>query len=55
MFFGESYSSIGLYMEVGQICAALIDAKLVLKNGQKIIRPIIIIISFAILIRLFLS
>lgn len=55
MFFGKIYWSIGLCMGVGQICGALIGARLVLKNGQKIIRPIIVIISFAISIKLFFS
>ena len=55
MFFGKIYWSIGLCMGVGQICGALIGAKLVLKNGPKIIRPIIVIISFTISIKLFLS
>lgn len=55
MFFGKIYWSIGLCMGVGQMCGALIGAKLVLKNGPKIIRPIIVIISFAISIKLFLS
>ena len=55
MFFGKIYWSIGLCMGVGQICGALIGAKLVLKNGPKIIRPIIVIISFATSIKLFLS
>ena len=55
MFFGKIYWSIGLCMGVGQVCGALIGAKLVLKNGPKIIRPIIVIISFAISIKLFLS
>lgn len=55
MFFGKIYWSIGLCMGAGQMCGALIGAKLVLKNGPKIIRPIIVIISFAISIKLFLS
>jgi uncharacterized protein len=55
IFFGKIYWSIGLCMGVGQMCGALIGAKLVLKNGPKIIRPIIVIISFAISIKLFLS
>ncbi|WP_419771406.1 MAG: TSUP family transporter [Candidatus Marinarcus sp.] len=55
MFFGKIYWSIGLCMGAGQMCGALIGARLVLKNGQKIIRPIIVIISFAMSIKLLVS
>jgi uncharacterized protein len=42
-------------MGAGQVLGALVGAKLVVKNGQKLIRPIIVVISFAMSIKLFLS
>jgi uncharacterized membrane protein YfcA len=55
IFFGKIYWSVGLCMGVGQMIGAFIGAKLVISNGQKLIRPIIVIISFAISIKLFLT
>ncbi len=52
MIFGEIYWLVGLVMGIGQVLGALVGAKLVLKNGQKLIRPVIVIISFAISIKL---
>jgi len=42
-------------MGVGQIIWATIGAKLVIKNGSKIIRPLIVVISFAMSIKLLLQ
>ncbi len=44
---GEIYLLIGLVMGFGQIIGATIGAKLVISKGQKLIRPLVIIISFA--------
>jgi uncharacterized membrane protein YfcA len=55
MFFGQIYWTVGLCMGAGQILGALVGAKMVVKNGQKLIRPIIVMISFAISLKLFLS
>jgi hypothetical protein len=47
IFMGKIYILVGLVMGVGQIIGATIGAKLVVLQGQKIIRPLIVIISFA--------
>ncbi|MGB5867741.1 MAG: TSUP family transporter [Arcobacteraceae bacterium] len=52
---GKIYWTVGLCMGAGQVLGALVGAKLVFANGQKLIRPIIVIISFAMSIKLFLS
>ena len=52
---GKLYILIGLVMGAGQIIGALIGAKLVVLQGQKIIRPLIVIISFAMSAKLLLS
>ncbi|WP_324171569.1 TSUP family transporter [Sulfurimonas sp.] len=46
-FLGEIYLWIGLVMGFGQIIGATIGAKLVISKGQKLIRPLVVIISFA--------
>ena len=52
MFYGEMYFLVGFIMGAGQVLGALIGAKLVMKNGQKIIRPLIVLISFSMSIKL---
>lgn len=52
---GKIYWTVGLCMGAGQVLGALVGAKLVFTNGQKLIRPIIVVISFAMSIKLFLS
>ena len=52
---GKLYILVGLVMGAGQIIGALIGAKLVVLQGQKIIRPLIVIISFSMSIKLLLS
>ncbi len=52
---GKLYILVGLVMGAGQIIGALIGAKLVVLQGQKIIRPLIVIISFAMSAKLLLS
>ena len=51
-FMGKLYVVVGLIMGAGQIIGALVGAKLVMLKGQKIIRPLIVVISFAISIKL---
>jgi len=51
-FAGKLYILIGVIMGIGQIFGALLGAKLVMLKGQKIIRPLIVIISFTISIKL---
>lgn len=46
-FLGEIYLLIGLVMGFGQIIGATIGAKLVISKGQQLIRPLVVIISFA--------
>ena len=46
-FLGEIYLLVGLIMGFGQMIGATIGAKLVISKGQKLIRPLVIIISFA--------
>jgi uncharacterized membrane protein YfcA len=55
MIFGKIYYSIGLCMGAGQMCGAFVGARMVVKNGQKIIRPLIVIISFVMSVKLFIS
>lgn len=55
LYFAEIYFIAGLIMGIGQIIGATIGAKLVIKNGSKIIRPLIVIISFAMSIKLLLQ
>jgi len=54
-YMGKLYILVGLIMGAGQIFGALLGAKLVILKGQKIIRPLIVIISFAISVKLFLG
>ena len=53
--FGQIYILLGLVMGMGQILGALLGARLVMLKGQKIIRPIIVIMSFAMSAKLLLS
>ena len=46
MFMGKIYILVGIIMGIGQIIGAIIGAKLVIFQGQKIIRPLIVVISF---------
>lgn len=55
IFYGEIIWLIGLVMGAGQIIGAFIGAKLVVTKGQKLIRPFIIFVSFAISIKLLLD
>lgn len=55
LVFGEIYFIAGFIMAIGQVLGALIGAKLVVKKGQKLIRPFIVIISFALSIKLLLG
>lgn len=55
LYFGDIYFVAGLVMGVGQIIGATIGAKLVIKNGSKIIRPLIVVISFAMSMKLLLQ
>lgn len=55
LYFGDIYFVAGLVMGVGQIIGATIGAKLVIKNGSNIIRPLIVVISFAMSIKLLLQ
>ena len=50
--YGEIYIIIGLVMGAGQVIGALIGAKLVISKGQKLIRPLIVFISFTMSIKL---
>jgi len=55
ILFGKIYWAIGLVMAIGQILGAFLAAKLLLKDGSKLIRPFIVLISFAISIKLLLE
>jgi len=55
IYYGGIVVLIGLIMGVGQVLGATIGAKLVMLKGQKIIRPMIIIISFIMSIKLLLE
>jgi len=55
MIMGKIYILVGLIMGAGQIIGAIIGAKLVILKGQKLIRPLIVVISFAMSIKLFIG
>jgi len=55
MFNGEIYYIVGFVMGFGQVIGALIGAKLVVYNGEKLIRPLIIIVSFTMSINLLMQ
>lgn len=55
LVFGQINFIVGFLMAVGQVLGAIIGAKLVVKKGQKLIRPLIVIISFSLSIKLLLS
>jgi uncharacterized membrane protein YfcA len=52
MIFGEIYFEVGIVMGVGQVIGSLVGARLVVTKGKKIIRPIIVLVSFAMAIKL---
>jgi uncharacterized membrane protein YfcA len=53
--YGEISWLIGFIMIFGQIIGALIASKMIIKNGTKLIKPFIVVISFAISIKLLLD
>ena len=55
VYYGEIIILIGLVMGIGQVLGAIIGGKLVISKGQKLIRPLIIFISFAMSIKLLLQ
>jgi uncharacterized membrane protein YfcA len=55
LFFADIYFVVGFIMGIGQIIGATLGAKMVIKNGSKIIRPLIVVISFALSIKLLLQ
>ncbi len=55
IYYGEIIIIIGLIMGIGQIIGAIIGAKLVILKGQKLIRPLVIFISFAMSIKLLIN
>lgn len=55
LIFGEVIVWAGLIMGLGQILGAVVGARLVISKGQKLIRPLMVIVSFAISIKLLLN
>lgn len=55
LVFGQINFIVGFLMAIGQVLGAIIGAKLVVKKGQKLIRPLIVIISFSLSIKLLLG
>lgn len=55
LIFGEVIFWAGLIMGFGQVLGAIVGAKLVISKGQKLIRPLIVIVSFALSIKLLLG
>jgi uncharacterized membrane protein YfcA len=53
-FYGDIFLLVGLIMGMGQVIGSLIGAKLVVTKGQKLIRPLIVFISFSMSIKLLL-
>ena len=55
IIFGEIYWEVGLLMALGQGIGAVIGSRLVLKNGVKIIKPLIVVVSFLMSLKLLLA
>ena len=55
IFYGEIYWYIGLIMGLGQILGATIASNLVLNKGSKLIKPIIVIVSFVMSIKILME
>ncbi len=55
LLFGKIYFVVGLIMGAGQVLGALTGARLVMLKGQKLIRPMIVVISFAMSAKLLLG
>ena len=55
MIYGKIFWLAGSVMVLGQILGSLVGSKMVLKNGHKLVRPLIVIVSFIISIKLLLS
>jgi len=55
LFFGQIHFIAGFIMAIGQVLGAILGAKLVMLKGQKLIRPVIVIVCFAISIKLLLD
>ncbi len=55
LFYGEVVIIVGLLMGIGQVLGAVVGAKLVISKGQKLIRPVVVIVCFAISIKLLLN
>ena len=47
IFYGDIYWLIGLVMIGGQMVGAVVGAKMVLKKGASIIKPVVIVVCFA--------
>ncbi len=47
IFYGDVYWLIGLVMIGGQMIGAVVGAKMVLKKGASIIKPVVIVVCFA--------
>jgi len=50
--YGQIYWQIGLIMALGQMIGSYIGSRLVVKSGAKIIKPLIVIVSFSMSIKL---
>lgn len=55
LIYGDVYFTIGLVMGIGQIFGAVIGAKLVIHKGHSLIRPLIVVISFVMSLKLLFS
>ena len=55
MFGGQVVWAIGLTMAVGQFIGAQIGARLVISRGSKLIRPLLVVMSLAMTIKILLS
>lgn len=54
LIYGEIYWDIGLVMLAGQLIGGKMGAKLVVQSGQKLIRIVIVVVSLAVSIKMFL-
>ena len=55
MLFGEVYSTLGFVMIGGQIIGSYIGAHMVIKKGAVLIKPVVILICFAMAVRMIFS
>ena len=55
ILYGEIFWLVGCVMMCGQVVGALMASKMVVRKGAQIIKPLIVFVSFAVAVKLFLD